>query len=208
MANNADIWLKQAKELLLDASSHQIVPFAVSMLAAVYGPQSAQLSALNRRIDQCAKSEGFLNAESLRGEQAYNAIQSAVTEIENGLVVNLRTHVAGEVLADLIGLGKEILADKTDAAKNVAAVLVAAAFEDLIRRMGAELAGVSGRPKLEVVINALKDANVLRGGEPAVAQSYLKFRNDSLHADWASVERSQIHSCLGFIEPLLLKHFS
>ena len=46
------------------------------------------------------------------------------------------------------------------------------------------------------------------GGKPTVALSYLKFRNDSLHADWNKVERSQVQSCLSFAEQLLLKHFS
>lgn len=35
-----------------------------------------------------------------------------------------------------------------------------------------------------------------------------KTRNDSLHADWANVQHSQVQSCIGFIEPLLVKHFS
>lgn len=69
-----------------------------------------------------------------------------------------------EVLSELVALGKEVLADDTDAAKNASAVLIAAAFEDLMRRMGAELAGVIGRPYLEQVIRALKSADILKGG--------------------------------------------
>ena len=61
-------------------------------------------------------------------------------------------------------LGKETLEDQSPEAKNIAAVLVAAAFEALLRRMGEELAGVSDRPKLEEVVRRLKDAGVLRGG--------------------------------------------
>jgi hypothetical protein len=100
------------------------------------------------------------------------------------------------------------LQDNTEAAKNVSAVLIAAAFEDLIRRMGSELAGVVGRPKLEEVITAFENAAFLKGGEVGTAQSYLKFRNESLHADWAKVQGSQVQSCIGFIEALLVKHFS
>lgn len=96
----------------------------------------------------------------------------------------------------------------TDAAKNVAAVMIAAAFEDLMRRMGTELAGVGGRPSLQEVLTTLKDAGVLKGGETGVAQSFLKFRNDSLHADWANVSRVQVESCIAFIDGMLLKHFS
>jgi hypothetical protein len=101
-----------------------------------------------------------------------------------------------------------MLEEGTESAKNVSAVLIAAAFEDLIRRMGSELAGVVDRPKLENVVTALKDAEVLKGGEVGTAISYLKFRNDSLHADWDKVQRTQILSCTSFIEALLVKHFS
>lgn len=113
-----------------------------------------------------------------------------------------------ESLALLPSLAKQILADNTDAIKNVAAVLVAAAFEDIIRRMRAELGHVVGRPELQSVVIALKDAGVLKGGEPGLAQSFLKFRNDSLHADWPKVQRTQVESCLAFIEAVLVNHFS
>ena len=185
-----------------------VIPFAVSMLTALYGPQSAQVEALNSRIAQCNKEVGFLSPYEQQNAHALNAIQSAVIEIEAGLIANLRAQVAGEVLAELVALGKEISADGTDAAKNVSAVLIAAAFEDLIRRMGAELAGVVGRPDLQDVLTALKNAGALSGGEVGTAQSYLKFRNDSLHADWAKVQTSQVQSCIGFIEAILLRHFS
>jgi hypothetical protein len=74
--------------------------------------------------------------------------------------------------------------------------------------MGSEIAGVVARPKLEAVIIALKDAGIFKGGEVGIARSYLKFRNDSLHADWANVQESQVQSCIVFIEVLLVKHFS
>ena len=86
--------------------------------------------------------------------------------------------------------------------------MIAAAFEDLMRRMGSELAGVVGRPKLEDVLIAVKNAGITKGGEVGTAQSFLKFRNDSLHADWTKVTRVQVESCTAFIEAILLKHFS
>jgi hypothetical protein len=69
--------------------------------------------------------------------------------------------------------------------------------------MGSELAGVVGRPKLEEVLTALKNG-VLKGGEVGTAQSHLKFRNDSLHADWPKVQKSQVQSCIALIEALLV----
>ena len=72
--------------------------------------------------------------------------------------------IAGEIIAELIALAKESLNDKSDSAKNVSAVLVSAAYEDVIRRLGTDFAGVTGRPGLQEVIIALKQKDVLKGG--------------------------------------------
>jgi hypothetical protein len=207
MADNLEAWIKRAEEVL--AKGHntiEAIPFVPSMMSALYGPKSTQLEAFNSRMEEVSRLKS--DSSFARQHLAYATIQSVVAEAKSGLIVNVRAQIAGEVLSELVSLGKEILRDRTDSAKNVSAVLIAAAFEDLVRRMGSELAGVVGRPKLEEVLIALKNAGVLKGGEVGVAQSYLKFRNDSLHADWANVQESQVQSCVAFLETLLIKHFS
>lgn len=129
-------------------------------------------------------------------------------DVEAGIVGNITQRAAGEVLGDMLGLAKEALRRGTDPTKNVAAVLTAAAYEDTIRQMGSALANVRGRPDLAVIITALKEAGVLVGAALTTGQSYLKFRNDALHADWANVDRVVVGSCMAFVEGLLLKHFS
>jgi hypothetical protein len=48
MASDADVWLKRAREVMAKGqSSHEVVSFAPSILAAPYGPSSAQLQAFN-----------------------------------------------------------------------------------------------------------------------------------------------------------------
>jgi hypothetical protein len=130
-------------------------------------------------ISQMKSGPGGVPVQLCR--HARGAITNAKAELQSGLVGSLRLQVTGEVLADLVGMAKEILAEGTDAAKNVAAVMIAAAFEDLVRRMGAELAGVGGRPSLQDLLTTLKDAGILKGGEIGIAQSFLKFRNDQRH---------------------------
>jgi hypothetical protein len=205
LANNAEAWLKRAGEVLAEAPPVSAIPFAISMFTALYGPRSPQLISLQEGLEQSGRG-----ASGHYGKQEYalNAITNTIEELKSGLIVNVRTQVVGEVLAELVVLGKEILADDTDSSKNVSAVLIAAAYEDLIRRLGSEFAGVTSRPKLEQVLAALKNADILKGGEIGLGQSYLKFRNDSLHADWTNVQTSQIQSCAAFIENLLMKHFS
>lgn len=208
-------WIKRADEVIKlgDSASHglasEATQFATSLLTALYGAQSTQLKAFSAGCDAISRMKpGMGNISVQLCRHARGAITNAKAELEAGLVGSLRVRVTGEVLADLVSLGKEILAERTDAAKNVAAVLIAAAFEDLIRRMGLELAAVAGRPSLQDVTTALREAGVLKGGEIGTAQSFLKFRNDSLHADWANVSHAQVESCAAFIDAMLMKHFS
>jgi hypothetical protein len=210
MPNNYGAWVTRAKAILTEQQpASEEIQFAISLLTAIYGPQSPQLEAYTTALAQIAKSApNPTNAAHHQKQYARGVIRNVVAEIEGGLISSLRAQVAGEVLEELVELGKEILDDNTESAKNVSAVLIAAAYEDLIRRMGSELAGIVGRPKLDEVLTALKNAGILKGGEVGTAQSYLKFRNDSLHANWANVQNSQVQSCTAFIEALLVKHFS
>jgi hypothetical protein len=102
-------------------------------------------------------------------------------------------------------MAREALAENS---VPVAAVLASAAFEDLMRRLAQEKAGITDRIKLDQILIQLKEKGVLQGGEPGVAQSFLKFRNDSLHADWKNVTESQVSSCLGLLDSLVVKHLS
>ncbi len=215
MPFDSTAWIKRADEVinLGDSASHGVASestqFATSLLTALYGPQSTQLKAFSTGCDAISKMKSGTGSVPVQlCRHARGAIINAKAELQSGLIGSLRLQVTGEVLADLVGLGREILAEGTDTAKNVAAVMIAAAFEDLVRRMGTELAGVGGRPSLQDVLTMLKDAGVLKGGEIGLAQSFLKFRNDSLHADWANVGRVQVESCIAFIDGMLLKHFS
>lgn len=76
-----------------------------------------------------------------------------------------------------------------------------------MRRLAQEKAGITSRIKLDQILVELKDRGILQGAEPGVAQSFLKFRNDSLHADWNNVTEPQVTSCLGLLDSLIVKHF-
>jgi hypothetical protein len=179
------------------------------MLSVVYGAESPQMRAYQANADAVSRTKpGSGSPPGELFDLAQGAIRNMKAEIEAGLIEDWRAQVAGELLAELVRLGKEVLSDKTEPAKNVSAVLIAAAFEGVLRRMGEELAGVTGRPPLNEVITSLKTADVLKGGQVHTASGYLKFRNDSLHADWQNVDRFQVESCILFLESQLEKHFS
>jgi hypothetical protein len=215
MFDNSDAWIARADALLNHEYRNdpqvaaEAAQFATSLLTNLYGSESPQLKSFRAACDALSKSKEGLGGRAFElSALSLGSIANAKAELQAGLIVRLRILVAGEILAELVRLGKETLEEKTDAAKNVAAVMIAAAFEDLMRRMGTELAAIVGRPSLQDVLSSLKDAGVLRGGEVGTAQSFLKFRNDSLHADWANVSRVQIESCTAFIDAMLVKHFS
>jgi hypothetical protein len=139
---------------------------------------------------------------------AVGTLRALRSEIEDGLIGSVAQRGAGEALADFATLAKEALEGGRDTGRHIAAVLTAALYEDTIRRLGAAKAGVTGRPDLSKVVDALKSSGVLKGAATAVALSYLKFRNDSLHADWGGITVGTIESCLSFVEGLLLDHFA
>lgn len=210
VVDKTEAWIKRIEEVLAQPQrAGELVQTATSVLTNLYGPHSTQLKAFNAGLEMVTNKAGSTTSvHHAQLNYAVGTLLNARAELKAGLVPSVRVLVAGEVLGELVRLGKEILEEKSEGAKNVAAVLVAAAFEDLMRRIGEEFASVTGRPKLEEVIKALKDADVLKGGQVGTALSYLKFRNDSLHADWEKVDRSQVQSCIAFIEELLMKHFS
>jgi hypothetical protein len=186
-------WIRRANEVLskgcpMDFSTcSEAVHFATSMLTALYGAGSSQLRGFLTGQEVIAKAKMGQPIFAQCGD-AHGAIRNAKAELEAGLITSVRVLVAGEVLAELVRLGKEILGGNTEEAKNVAAVLLAAAYEDLMRRMAEEFASVTDRPKLESLVGTLKTTGVLKGGEVSLAVGFLKFRNDSLHADWAKCD--------------------
>jgi hypothetical protein len=205
--------LERADELLTMNNPQRIselVQGTTSLLALVYGQGSPQLVSYKGQLDYVYGKTNIMGTlhTNETGAASQGALRSLKSEVERGLVGDIRKQVSGEVLTDLIQLSRTALNQQDDNAKNVAAVLAAAAFEDTIRRMGKTLAGMMGHDDLSEVLKKLKDTGVMLGPQVGIAQSYLSFRNHALHANWDKVERESIHSVLGFVEQLLLKHFS
>jgi hypothetical protein len=73
-----------------------------------------------------------------------------LAELDSGLIGSIRQQAAAEVLSDFVALSRAALDEAGGQGKNVAAVLVAAAFEDSIRRLGAAHAGTVGGEKLAI----------------------------------------------------------
>jgi hypothetical protein len=86
-------------------------------------------------------------------------------------------------------------------------VLIAALFERVLRRLCASN-GIPHIERLQDVLTALKEKNLLVGPDVGTANGYLNFRNAALHEKWENIDRPSISSIQGFTEQLLLKHFA
>jgi hypothetical protein len=190
-----------------DARSHELFHGALNIMVLLYGPSSTQVQNFTKEAEVIrGKWIGahYLDPINLLSE---GALRNMKAEIETGLIGSLQKTITGDVLADFLQLARAALNEKGDDAKNVAAVLAAALFEDTMRRL-ATANGIAHIDKLQVVITELKDKGVLQGSQVGVANSYLNFRNSALHAQWDRVERESVASVLGFVEQLLIRHFS
>jgi hypothetical protein len=150
----------------------------ISLMQALYGSNSSQEQALSTYIERLREKIHPSNQNIIN--QSILAIKGALTsikaELDSGFIGTLRGRLTGETLTDFIKLARAVLEEANNDAKNVAAVLAAAAFEDVIRRL-AHLRGGKDTEKLADVLIWLKDMGVLQGSEVGIAQSYLSFRN-------------------------------
>ncbi len=181
----------------------------LGIMQALYGIDSSQEKALRTSIERFTNKDHPSASTVINNSvAAIGGVLAAIkAELDSGFIGSLRATLTGEVLTDFIKLARMTLDESGDDAKNVAAVLAAAAFEDVLRKL-ADLKGIDHQEKLADVMTALKDVGVLQGAEVGIAQSYLSFRNRSLHAKWNEVNRPAIESVLAFTEQVILKHLT
>jgi hypothetical protein len=199
--------LKKRIEGLLQLTGddvHELWAGTLTVATAAYGAESHQVTSI---ASLSAKLETGHFESTIRAI-TLGVLRSLKTELDSGITGSLQRQIAGGVLSDFVQLARIALDHRTDAAKNVAAVLVAAAFEDTVRRVGSTFAGIVGKEDLQDILIKLKDNGVLVAPQFGIAQSYLSFRNRALHANWNEIERETVLSALAFTEELLIKHFS
>ncbi len=179
----------------------------LGLLAAAHGSNGVQLQAFNKEVDVINKKWFGEAAIGYMHDLAVGTLQNLNSELDAGLVGSLERTIIGVVISDFVLLARQALGENNSSdAKNVAAVLAAAAYEDTLRRLAAAN-GIPHIEKLAELLTALKDNGLLQGSQVGIANSYLNFRNSALHAQWDRVERESVASVLGFVEQLLLKHF-
>jgi hypothetical protein len=130
------------------ARIHETYQGTLTVLRAVHGPDSVQESQLLQAMTAAEKDKvgnWFFRLHHYVTPAVTGALAALRIDVEAGLTGNVAMHASGEVLGDLLGLAREALSNGGEPQKNVAAVLVAAAFEDTLRRLGEIRAGMTGR---------------------------------------------------------------
>jgi hypothetical protein len=187
----------------------ELVSGTVTLLTVIHGSNSPQVRSFNEAIAAHQKSkEAAFRIARLDLDSAIGTLTNLKRELDAGIVGNVRQAVTGEILADLLQLAKVALDEGTEASKNVAAVLAAAAYEDTIRRMGSSFCAIQTRDDLSTIVIALKDGGVLQGAQFGTVQAQLQFRNDALHTHWAKIDAIGVSTVIQLVQALILKHFA
>jgi hypothetical protein len=138
--------------------------------------------------------------------KALGGIFSAAKEdFEGGYAIKLEASVAGEIFADFVALAKEALNQNQ---KNVAAVLACAALEDTLKRIGTANGLNVAEKDMSEVVNAIKAAGLIKGGAAKLLDPMPKIRNYALHANWDRISEAEVGGVIGFVEQVILSHFS
>jgi len=180
---------------------------AVDIMMVLYGPSSIQLQNFLKEEESIRQHYVGAAGAEYRQQLTRGVLKNLKAAIETGIIESLQKTITGEVLSDFLQLARTVFDEKGDNAKNVASVLAAALFEDTLRRI-AILNGIHHIEKMQDVITELKNKSLLKGSQVGIANSYLNFRNNALHAQWDKIERESVASVLGFCEQLMLKEIA
>jgi hypothetical protein len=185
--------------------SYQLYMGTVTVVAQLYGPASAQMTALKDEKNRLmAITANEYQKHGIFIKELHGLLKTVVAEVKAGLVYSIESEARGEVYSDFVALAKLAL---EGGSKDVAAVLASAALEDALKRF-AESKGLDvGDKDMSEVISQLKSGEHLQKPEAKVVQSYVTLRNKALHAEWESINSPEVASLMGFVENFILTRF-
>ena len=178
----------------------------IGILESLYGKGSQQLKSVHdiKKSTQSTQYGSQYQISLLRAS-LQGVLENTMEELDGGLIRNIYNEGSGVVLGDLVALAKDALHEDHI---SVASVLASAALEDAIKRKAEQYGISTENKKLPALINALKAQSFFSGAQASIVSSYTKLRNSSMHADWDKIEKADVSSLIGFLEPFLLENFS
>ena len=181
----------------------------LSILTLIYGVRSLQVGQFQNRIKigQDPRDSVGNTYQRRMVDDMFSALDAAIADSKADLVHSERIRGKGEILGDFAATARGALDEKSPETEKVAAVLVAAALEEVLKQIG-ESAGIYVYDLgMRGVVQKLKDAELLAGPQAALALGYSQFRDKAFHAQFDQIERGTIESALAFVEGLVQKHF-
>ena len=180
----------------------EAISSTINILEKLYGTNSEKLKAYTLLFRDYAQNLN-LKKEKIR-TATFGVLKSIKSEVEAGLLGNLKLQAQSGIFGDFINLAKESL----DESKDVAAVLVSAALEDALKRFAMQNNLDVAEKDMAEVINALKSKGLLKGPQASIVQGHAKLRNKAFHANWDKIETASVNSALAFTESFILDTFS
>ena len=178
----------------------------IALATQLWGASSPQLEAVKQLAADMQSSswDARGKAENVV-RQCHGILRGYAADINADRLGSLRLEHQGQVFADLVNTAKAAV---DGGAKDVAAVLAAAALEDTLKRF-AEAKGLDVEDReLSDVINALKAAALLSAPQGALLKGMVPFRNKALHAEWSKVTEPEVSAVLAFVEEFLTRNFA
>ena len=211
MLNRIDQLLEKESIFMSDIHAGELYVTVTNMFEKIYGPHSPQLKLLETIREQVyeGQTRNYNKYESSRmqvfTDRLHGCLSALKSDIEEGLIVNIRSEARGEVFGDFLVLAREAL----DAGqKDVAAVLACAALEDVLKRYASDQGLDVHEKNMSEVVNALKSKGVVRGPQGALLSGFVKIRNKTFHAQWTAINTADVSSIIAFTETFLVKQFS
>ncbi len=180
-----------------------------TILRAIYGEPSPQMAHLTDRLK---RGHGQWDNESPMYDfrvatELESILDSAVADLAAGLAGSIRVQAKGEILGDFVALARTALSTTDVGSERVAAVLTAAALEETLKELGVSNGVDVYSRDYRGVVQKLKDAGVLTGAQPGLANGLSTFRDKAFHGQTDQIERGTIESALAFVEGLLASRF-
>jgi hypothetical protein len=184
---------------------HKCNAATINIIESLYGRESVQLQELLRLVKEVRDTNpipGVMDREiaSVLGGQLSNAL----SELRAGLIQNIYKRAIGEAIGDFIFLAHEALEEDQ---KDVAAVLASAALEDAMKNMATSLGLDVDEKELSAVVNALKSKSFFKGAQHKIVTSFVRLRNNAMHANWERISKPDVESLVAFMKSFTLEHF-
>lgn len=179
------------------------------LIQKLYGEKSQHFASYNRAL----ATPSFYNLHSNCYEhftQVVGVAKAIQHDIRRGLLVDFKSQAQGEVFADFLEIGGQLL---NDGHKDAAAVLVGSVLEDGLRKLaeraGLSLVASSGQPLTMDALNMqLAKADVYAKLVQQQITSWAHIRDNAVCGEFSAYTLEQVNSMLLFAQSFLGDHLA